>query len=257
MNKLKKSVKGFYFILYKIKSKFSNPRFYKFLFLRILNPGVINSKYRRNVSSMFFYNTSIFQWFKDEADYLLYQHKLNINSLVIDAGAYHGNWCEKIFKTYQCEIYAFEPVKEHFTILKNRIKKYNKIKAYNFGLGKNNEKIGVELKGIQTTSLDKVEFPDEIIEIKDVRELNEFQNKNIDLFHINIEGGEYELIEAIVSSKLIENIESLEVQFHEWYPTMEKSKVLRSKLHISLMKTHELIYSYDFVWEKWSKKIKL
>ena len=103
----------------------------KFSFLRLLYPGVINSKYKSNVASMFYYNESIFYWFKDNADHLLFDHDLSQDSLVIDVGAYHGNWCKKIFNKYQCNIYAYEPVKKHFLVLEDKMKNYNKIIAYN------------------------------------------------------------------------------------------------------------------------------
>ena len=200
---------------------------------------------------MFLYNESIFYWFKDDAEKLLYVHDLNQKSLVIDAGAYHGNWSKIIQKKYQCNVLAYEPVKKHFLILKERMKKYNKIKVYHYGLGKIDQSIGVQLKGVQTSAVNEVENPDEIINIKSIERVEELKNKNIDLFHINIEGGEYDLLNAIIDSSMVKRINMLEVQFHEWYPTLKSSKILREKIHQKLSKTHQLVYSYDFVWEKW------
>ena len=253
MYKLKNYLKYVHLKLYKLKKRLTNLRFYKFSFLRLLYPGVINSKYKINVASMFYYNESIFYWFKDNAQHLLFDHELSQDSLVIDVGAYHGHWCKTIFNKYECNIYAYEPVKKHFLVLKDRMKNYNKIISYNYGLGKNNKNIGVRLRGIQTTAITEIEDSDEIIEIRDIRQILELKNKYIDLFHVNIEGGEYELLDVIIDSNIIENIQSLEVQFHEWYPTMKKSKLLRNELQQRLKKTHDLIYSYDFIWEKWSK----
>lgn len=214
---------------------------------------MINSKYRRNVSSMFLYNESIFYWFKHDAVKLLYEHDLHQKSLVIDAGAYHGNWSETIQKTYHCNIFAYEPVKEHFLILKERMKKYDKIRVFNYGIGKIDQSIGVKIKGVQTSAINQVGNPDEIINIKSLARVQELKNKDIDLFHINIEGGEYELLDAIIESSIIKRIKILQVQFHEWYPTIKSSKILRKKIHQNLLDTHRLVYSYDFVWEKWSR----
>jgi len=204
---------------------------------------------------MFLYSSSIFFWFKDNANSVIYEHDLNTKSVVVEAGGYTGNWCLKINGMYNCKILTYEPVNEYFSILNSRTSKFDKIKTYNYGLGKKNKKVGVQVRGVQTTTLKQSEDHDEIIEIKDIYSLEELNNINIDLFHINIEGGEYELIRRIIEINMIIYINSLQVQFHEWYPSLKESRVLRNQIHDDLTKTHQLDYSYDFVWEKWSKKV--
>ncbi|MFL2983039.1 MAG: FkbM family methyltransferase [Candidatus Neomarinimicrobiota bacterium] len=194
-----------------------------------------------------------FFWFKDNAEILLYEHDLNQNSIVIDAGAYEGNWSSKIYGKYQCNIFAYEPVKKHFLVLKEKMKIYKKIKVYNYGVGKIDQSIGVTLKGVQTSAVNQATDPDEIIKIKSIDKVEELKSANIDLFHINIEGGEYDLLVAIIESSMVKKIKVLEVQFHEWYPTLKSSKNLREKIHQQLSNTHQLVYSYDFVWEQWSR----
>jgi hypothetical protein len=41
-------------------------------------------------------------------------------SIVFDLGGYHGEFAEKIYNKYQCSIYVFEPVKEHFNIIRSK-----------------------------------------------------------------------------------------------------------------------------------------
>ena len=67
---------------------------------------------------MFMYSDAIFYWFKDGAERLLYEHELDCTSVVIDVGAYEGNWTKKFTKDTKCKIYAYEPVKQHFDVLK-------------------------------------------------------------------------------------------------------------------------------------------
>ena len=202
---------------------------------------------------MFLYNESIFYWFKDNAEKLLYEHSLDEKSIVVDAGAYQGNWSSMIYKKYQCNVLSYEPVKKHFLVLQKRMKKFKKINVYNYGIGKIDQSIGVELRGVQTSAVNQVDNPDEIVIIKSIDNIEELKNIKIDLFHINIEGGEYALLDAMIESSMIEKIKTLEVQFHEWYPTIKLSKSLRKRIHQNLLHTHQLVYSYDFVWEQWSK----
>ena len=53
---------------------------------------------------------------------------------------------------------------------------------------------------------------------------------------------------------MIIHINSLQVQFHEWYPSYKQSKRLRNSIHKSLNQTHVLTYCYPFVWENWKIK---
>ena len=132
-------------------------------------------------------------------------------------------------------MFKFQELKEWYARFKGR-KFYNRVRK------------------VYTRSKD-IKQNNEIIEIRDIYSVEELKNINIDLFHINIEGGEYELIRRMIETNMIIHINSLQVQFHEWYPSQKESRVLRNQIHDELNKTHKLDYSYDFVWEKWSKKV--
>ena len=241
--------------LYKFKRKVLNPRYYRFLLLRLIYRNVIDTEYKKNVSSMFLYSSSVFYWFKDNASSIIYEHDLKTNSIVVEAGGYKGNWCLKMNRKYNCTIFTYEPIYYYFAELKSKTSTIDKVIPYNYGLGRENKKVGVQLRDVQTTTLKQNDDFDEIVEIRDVCSLDEINNLYIDLMHINIEGGEYELIKRIIESNMIIYINSLQIQFHEWYPSQKESKVLRKQIHDELKKTHQLNYSYDFVWEKWSKKV--
>jgi len=71
----------------------------------------------------------------------------------------------------------------------------------------------------------------------------------VDLLKINIEGGEYELLESIVEDEyLISRIKNIQVQYH----TFVKNHVeRRSFINSNLEKTHTRTWNYDWVWENW------
>jgi hypothetical protein len=72
----------------------------------------------------------------------------------------------------------------------------------------------------------------------------------IDLLKINIEGGEYELLEHIIEKTLQNKIRNIQVQFHTW---IENCEDRRKNIQDILRKTHKLTYNYDFVWENWER----
>ena len=80
------------------------------------------------------------------------------------------------------------------------------------------------------------------------RTASELGTQQIDLMKINIEGGEYELLEEILSSGWVHNIKNLQIQFHDFFPEAKgRMEAIQEKLSF----THELTYQYPFVWENW------
>ena len=240
--------------LFKIKRNLSNLNYYKFQLRRLFQGNVINTRYKKNVSSMFNYSSAIFSWFQDNGSSLLYEHNLNSKSIVVEVGAYTGTWSLNMYNKYNCTVLAYEPVKKYYNQLNENISQFEKVKSYNFGLCNKNEKVKITHKGVQTSILNQFEDFDEIIEIRDIASLKHLKNLTIDLISINIEGSEYDLLNRIIETQMINNITSIQVQFHEWYPSLKESKILRNQIHNKLKETHRLVYSYDFIWEKWSKK---
>lgn len=70
---------------------------------------------------------------------------------------------------------------------------------------------------------------------------------------INIEGGEYQVIPALIDSGFIKNIRDIQVQFHDF---IENAMAQRSEIRNRLKETHYLTYDYLFVWENWRLKDK-
>ena len=191
----------------------------------------------------------VVQWFKDQGDKthrLIYD--LNENSIVFDLGGYEGQWASDIFSMYQSNVYIFEPVNEFAEKIKKRFSKNSKISTYDFGLSRETKRMTISING-DASSLFKE--GKENAEIKLVKAI-EFFNKNningIDLMKINIEGGEYDLLEHLIETGYIKNIKSIQVQFHDFFPNVEQRML---KIQNDLKKTHTLTYQYPFVWENW------
>ena len=68
---------------------------------------------------------------------------------------------------------------------------------------------------------------------------------------INIEGGEYTLLEQIINSGLINQINNLQIQFHDFFPDSQNK---RKEIINKLFRTHETIFSFPFVWEGFRKR---
>lgn len=223
-------------------------------FLLKLPKKVINGVFNR-LQKRFFptpYEITAKKWFAAKGDDTLRQEfPLTRNSLVLDVGGYTGQWASDIFARYCCQIQVFEPVPEFADKITGRFKENPSIRVFNFGLsGKTCES---EISVNADSSSHTREFPQKTkIKLKNISEwLKENTIEHIDLIKINIEGGEYELLESLFDSNQIPKIRFLLIQFHDFVPDAASK---REQLRKQLEKTHILLWDYPFVWECWEKK---
>lgn len=201
------------------------------------------------------YNLNVKKWFKDNGDYThRLNYNLNSNSIVFDAGGYKGIWSENIYSKYKCKIFIFEPIKKYFDILNEKFNNNNDIKIFNFGLSDKSENIKIY------HSHDASSIYKDFINYYDTEEIvlinfSEFFVNNdikiIDLFKINIEGSEYNLLEKIIDNNHHLKIKNIQIQFHYFIPDAE---LKRNNIREKLRKSHNLTYDYEFVWENWELK---
>jgi FkbM family methyltransferase len=189
------------------------------------------------------------KWCSDGGDYKLrFNYELNEESVILDLGGYQGQWASDLFSRYRCNIFIFEPVIDFSDQIKERFVNNNQIKVLPFGLGKfsRSEIIHLSADGSSTfgksTNREKIE----IVDVKDwidTRKIGE-----IALIKINIEGGEYELLDRLIETELIKNIENIQVQFHN---ISKDSRSQMKRIQKALSHTHMPTYQYEFVWENW------
>lgn len=192
-------------------------------------------------------------WFKIQGDKTLrLDYRLDENSLVLDLGGYEGQWASDIFSMYRCRIHVFEPVPAFAENIKRRFALNPRITVHNFGLGCENRDETISLQADASSIFKNC---GDSLQIKIVTADEYLRNNDlvfIDLIKINIEGGEYELLENLIQSGYIKNIRDIQVQFHECVQDSEKRMYLIQK---QLKKTHYLTYRYPLIWENWSRKL--
>ena len=192
------------------------------------------------------------QWFKDKGDDTLrLNYNLTEESIVFDVGGYKGDFTEKIYTRYKSNIYIFEPVNNFYNQVDSKFSNFLKIHTYNFGLSNKNQELEIALSEdassihIKSGKTEKIKLCS-IIEFLDQNNI-----QNINLIKINIEGGEFDLLPALIDSEIINSIDNLQIQFHTFIENAEKK---REEIRKKLSKTHELTYDYYFIWENWKLK---
>jgi FkbM family methyltransferase len=194
------------------------------------------------------------RWFKDRGDSTLrLDYPLDPSSIVFDVGGFRGDFAAQIHERYQCQIHVFEPVKQYYNEIKRRFSQKPQIKVHPFGLGAKNQEILINLQDDGSSFVKKSEGSSSevarIISIQDF--LEQHTIPRIDLLKVNIEGGEFELLDSLLDTGLIQLVEHLQVQFHLFVPDATRRRgLLRKRISI----THELTYDYYFIWENWKKR---
>lgn len=190
------------------------------------------------------------KWFADRGDETLrLDYPLEQTSVVFDVGGYLGDYADAIHRKYGCQVYVFEPVPAFYAACVKRFRDNPSITCLNYGLSSASGWFemsladdGSSFKKSEGGSTQKAQ----IRAITDV--VSELGIDKIDLIKINIEGGEYDLLPAIVESGLINRIKFVQVQFHDFIAGAIEN---RQRIRASLQKTHREMWNYEFVWESW------
>lgn len=212
--------------------------------------GKIRDKFRLLFKSRF--QKEIDRWFHDQGDLSLrLNYDLKETSVVFDIGGYQGAFANSIYDRYESNIYIFEPVKSYYEHLTKEFNGKSKIRIFNFGLSNKNYSTEITVSADGSSTFRKSSDV-ETVNLCSFRDFILAENiQHIDLMKINIEGGEYDLLNSIIQEGYQAKIKNIQVQFHEF---IEGAKIKRDKIRKELSKTHVLTYDYYFVWENWELK---
>lgn len=132
---------------------------------------------------------------------------LRLNAIILDIGAYHGEWSEWASQQFISKIFAFEPVPENFIHAKNKLKKKKNVILFPFAISNQDgtEKIYVTSNFDGCSFYDRSRSPQakSIIKIIKVQTicLKTFMIENqleiIDYIKINAEGAEIRILKSI------------------------------------------------------------
>ncbi len=197
---------------------------------------------------------NIKKWFDDKGDSTLrFAYPLNEGSIVFDVGGYLGDFAGAIFEKYACRVFLFEPVPNFYDKCIARFQNQPAITSFKFGLGRQSGFLPMQISADGSSlkrTMDGAEIG--VVEIKPVVDvIANLGLRQIDLIKINIEGGEYDLLPALIESGFIEQIKFIQVQFHDFVPGAVE---MRQRIREALNKTHREMWNYEFVWESWERR---
>jgi FkbM family methyltransferase len=178
---------------------------------------------------------------------------MNPGSVIIDLGTYKGYTAKLLATLYPVStIYSFEPMIDFYNEAVLECSTQKNINVLPFGLGNGNFDFYMDEQGDSTSMIigNKSATGTKCVMRDFFEVLSEKNISEIDLLHINIEGGEYDLLDYIFSNSFHLRVRHLIVQFH--YPSTVNDEKLHRYYDI-MSQNHELIYDYRYVWVRWSR----
>lgn len=187
---------------------------------------------------------------------------LTNNSVVVYAGGYKGESIAPAFDKYGFYAHVFEPVTAYFLRLTDIFDGYaGRVFVHRKGFAASNTTSYIHLSGdgsrvvptLAEGDADKEEIQLTTFDSFYYGALQTLHAGHIDLLYVNCEGCEYDLLTDIIDKKFAATINYIFVQFHS---VSERSDHVHERCHLrsKLLKTHEPIFNFPFVWERWRRK---
>jgi FkbM family methyltransferase len=178
-------------------------------------------------------------------------YDLSPDAVVLDVGGYEGQWASDIVARYGCRVHVFEPVQQYALQIERRFERNPRVTVHPYGLSARDERTHARLAGDSTSHVLNRPGEDIVIDLRSADTVfRDLDLRHLDLMKVNIEGGEYALLDHLIETGLIDRVTDLQVQFHDLgVGSAEAVERLRARL----AETHEPTFVFDFVWENWRR----
>jgi FkbM family methyltransferase len=183
---------------------------------------------------------------------LLVDFDIDADSIAIDVGAYIGRWSRRISERYAPTIHAFEPAPGKISGLHELAERHPKVSVHAYGLGGSDfaARLALAEHG-SSIYTDEGAFGSAEVQIRDAAAVfDELGLDHVDVMKVNIEGGEYDLLDRLIETEWLPRIRLVMIQFHEWHP---RAYWRRFRIRRALSTTHEIEWDFPFLWELWRR----
>ena len=200
----------------------------------------------------------VLRWQADNSDERLRTNYacLHPESILLDLGGFHGDFAFLMNGKYGAICHVFEVIPDLCEKIMQDGRWNEKIIVHPLGLARSNrqEKLFLAEEGSSTfcnRASNENQITIDLVKASEWFE-NELHGKMVDLMKINIEGGEYELLEHLIEKHLIKQIRNIQLQFHE--DVIPNASRRMAAIHLKLAQSHRITFQEKFVWENWELK---
>ncbi|KAL3885239.1 hypothetical protein ACJMK2_025327 [Sinanodonta woodiana] len=180
------------------------------------------------------------------------------DAVMIEIGGNRGDDAAEFVKLYNPRYIILEPLEEYFKLLKEKFKNNSRVTVVNVGLGIKNEVVMVNIEGVDGDATSKFTGSNGKTPLYITNATNFLMNLGVGLFDVdllttNCEGCEYEVLETILSTNLINYIKNFQFATHSTLKGLEDPLGRYCKIQELLRRTHKPTYQYRLIWESWRR----
>src|SRR3990167_3317375 len=180
-------------------------------------------------------------------------YPLDKNSVVFDVGAHVGKWSEAIATKYGCQVYAFEPVPDHYERARVRLSGFPGVHVVDAGIAATCADRMLWVKWDASSAvIPQPGAPEIMAKFYSLGfALRLYDIAVLDLLKLNCEGAEFEIMENLLASGLISRIRFIQIQYHSG---VECGEERYAAICAKLNETHMKQWGYGWMWESWGRR---
>lgn len=213
---------------------------------------IIDAIEQRRLKRRLLLDGALGDFYRKGGNNLLYDLPVTTSSLIIDGGGYQGEWTARMLAKYGCRSEIFEPIPQFAKQLREDFRQNRLVAVYEYALGKHNQTATFDFNQDGSSEFISGENTRIQVNVIDFAEhLKTITDSTIACLKLNIEGGEYDVLEGLIESNQLNRFKSLLIQFHR-QPSDYQDRY--SRIESELTKTHRRDWCFSMVWEKWTFK---
>ncbi len=195
--------------------------------------------------------TDVSKWFLLNRENLKYDIDLNAGGIVLDIGAFKGQYTEKILARYNDMVFwLYEPIADYFQICQHHFVNTKSVTVHQAAVSADGRNFEMQVDGLRSRQTVDQLADSVLITSVDIQDIFD-SAQEFELLKMNIEGMEFECLEKLINTNSLIKARYLLIQFHKF--ESDSSQRLK-KIRESLKEDYENVWSYDWMWELWKRK---
>ena len=189
---------------------------------------------------------------KENGEALRFRYKIADEDIVFDLGGYRGDWTAAL-PNPNCTVHLFEPVEAFARECEERFAGRQNIHCHAFGLDAQTHDSAISLAENASSQYES----EGSTQVARFVGINQFMDQEgiseVKLMKMNIEGGEYDILEKLLEIGRVEQFENIQIQFHD-IPSINAEARMKA-IWKGLEKTHQLEWAYrPYIHESWKRR---
>jgi FkbM family methyltransferase len=174
--------------------------------------------------------------------------------VVVDVGGYRGDWTAEMCWRYGCRAVVLEPIPSFAADIGRRFERNDRVVVIPAGLGPREGRLQMAVAADGSSFVRETrEAQRVLVDIMTAQRLFDEQRlDDIACLKINIEGAEYDLLDAMAEDSLLARVRCLLVQFHDVGPS---TSARLERVRAGVARTHARGFCFELVWERWDRAL--